>query len=101
MKKQYQYFVWKCEESTEARGRTTQDRAVPCHRWAVHRTRKEGDYAETLDLKPRARCKHIHGNEKGRRQYLTNANIAPENRFDNRWEAKTRAAVLNALEESQ
>lgn len=49
----------------------------------------------------RARCVHDHGEGKTRRQYLTEANVAPENRFDTMWEAKTRLAVIQALQEAQ
>ena len=90
--KEYHYFVYRCEESAEARGRTNQNRAAPCGRWSVHKTRDD------LSLKPRARCCHDHGNGATRRQVLTEANVAPENRFDGaggRWKALARAEVLN------
>ena len=101
MKKRYHYFVWRCEESTEARGRTNQPRATPCGSWAIHRTRAEGTFEDTLKAKPRARCVHDHGGGKTRRQYLTEENVAPENRFEWKSDAEVRKGILNDREERE
>jgi len=95
-KKKYHWYVWQCSASSETRGRTnTQARAQPCGCWSIHKSR------DTLDEKPRAKCNRDHGDGKTRRQYLTEKNVDPLNRFDNRWDAIAKWNRLEALREAQ
>jgi hypothetical protein len=88
--KKYYWYVYRCEESNETRGRTKQDRAEPCGAWNIHKSR------DGLEDRPRARCKHDHGDGQTRRKVLSESMVIYT--FETRWEAEAKRAVLEATE---